>query len=212
MTNLPATVQLSTLSREIGDLTERLQPADGQMIAKHLLSLRKAGMAIPNGMKPEDLEAVYAYALSDVPAFGLRRAVEKIIKGEYPIKYGFMPLPPELAAMARAEARVLREDLARLRDKEAALAEIAKGPPKEPDRESIQRVKGLLSSFRSAHQEAKAMQRGQAVHEPMAPEKADRLARIMALPDAKEITAEQAAFRRKVAAEIDATGDREAAE
>lgn len=212
MTNLPATVQLSTLSREIGDLTERLQPADGQMIAKHLLSLRKAGMAIPNGMKPEDLEAVYAYALSDVPAFGLRRAVEKIIKGEYPIKYGFMPLPPEMAAMARGEARVLREDLIRLKERKASIEALSATPPAAVDENAKARIRSMLSGFRAAYREEKAAQRGMPVYEPLTPEKAEQMARMMALPDAKEITAEQAAYRRRVAAELNASTEQEAAE
>lgn len=200
------------MSLEITALTDRLAPADGETIAKHLLSLRKAGMAIPSGMKPDDLEPVYTYALSDVPAFGLRRAVEKIIKGEYQIKYGFMPLPPELAAMARAEARTLREDLSRLRAREATLADIAKGPPPEPDESTKERVRHLREQFKRFHAEQKAQERGVAIHEPMTPERAAHWEKIMALPDAKEISAEQQAFRRKVEMDVAAAEPKRAAE
>ncbi len=40
--------------------------------------------------------------------------------------------------------------------------------------------------------------------EPISPERADELARMLALPDASEVTAEQMAYRRKVQSEIEA--------
>lgn len=192
------------MNREIGALTEKLQPADGSAIAKHLLSLRKAGMSIPNGMKPDDLEAVYTYALSDVPAFGLRRAVEKIIKGEYQIKYGFMPLPPELAAMARAEAKATRDDLVRLREKEATLRDLAKKPDDRPDEAAKERMRQLLENFRIDTAAARVSMT--VPQEPMSNERAAYFEAIMDLrdkpggPDASE-----AAYRRKVNAEIEAS-------
>lgn len=203
MTNLPATVQLSTLSREIGELTERLAPAEPDAISKHLLSLRKAGMSIPSGMKPEDLEAVYTYALSEVPAYGLRKAVEKIIKGEYAIKYGFIPLPPELAAMARSEARVIREDLVRLREKQETLATIANGPAPEPDKDAIARVAKMRREFLQWHNDEKIANGKMMASQPMSEERIAMLEKISSLPDAKTISAEQQAYRRRVSAEIE---------
>ena len=213
MNNLPATVQLSTLSREIGALTEQLQPAEKDSIAKYLLSMRKAGMALPVGMSPSDLEAVYGYALSEVPSHGLKRAVEKIIKGEYEIERGFIPRPPELAAMARAEARVVREDLARLREKETTIRSLEEDKRDRPNEDAKARIRSILQQFRSDNENRKAKERGFVSHEPMSEEKAAHWLKIQALPDAKEITAEQQAFRRRIEMELPPSADsKEAAE
>lgn len=160
-------------------------------------------MSIPSGMKPEDLEPVYTYALSDVPAYGLRRAVEKIIKGEYAIKYGFIPLPPELAAMARAEARVIREDLRRLCEKHDTLATIANSKVQEPDKEAIARVAKMRREFLQWHHDEKIANGKMMAPQPMSEERIAMLERIASLPDAKTITAEQQAYRRRVSAEIE---------
>jgi len=211
MTNLPATVQLSTLSREIGALTDQLRPAEADAISKYLLSMRKAGMSVPTGMKPEDLESVYGYALSDVPAFGLKRAVEKIIKGEYPIKNGFIPLPPELAAMARAEAKTVRDDLTRLREKEATIRDLQNKP--EPASEDARaRVRSMLGRFRSEHEASKAQARGVVHQEPMTEDRAAYWGKIKDMKDADEVSAEQQAFRRKVDTDLSTVERREAAE
>lgn len=158
-------------------------------------------MALPNGMKAEDLETIYGYALSDVPAAGLKRAVEKIIKGEYPIKHGFMPLPPELAAMARAEAKTIRDDLVRLREKEASIREMNTAP--EPvSEESRQRVRSMLQQFKADHEAQKASQRGNVEPEPMADDKAEYWRKIEAMKDATNLDAEHMAFRRKIEMEM----------
>lgn len=199
MSNLPA--QISTLSREIGVLTEKLAPAGSDAIARYLLSMRKAGMAIPAGMKPDDLEPTYGYALADVPAYGLHRAVEKLLKGEYEIERGFIPRPPELAAMARSEAKVIRDDLARLRGRERTLKELSE-KPHEADEASKARVKALLANFRKSHADAKAKERGHPVHVPMSPEQAEYWSKISALPDAETISAENHEQRRKIGNEL----------
>ncbi len=198
--------QISNLNREIGALTEQLQPAQPDNIARHLLSMRKAGMALPVGMKPEDLEPVYGYALSEVPAYGLRRAVEKIIKGEYDIERGFIPRPPELAAMSRAEAKVVRDDLVRLREKMATLEDL-KHKPAAADEGAKARVRAILERFRAEHKAAKAQERGVVVHEPMTAEQAEYYAKINALKDAPNITAEQLAHRRKIGMELEKLAD-----
>ena len=197
MTNLPVTAQLSTLSQEIGALTAKLAPAESSSIASYLLSMRKAGMALTQGMKPEDLETVYGYALSDVPAVGLKRAVEKIIKGEYDIEHGFIPRPPELAAMARAEAKAIRDDLARLREKERTLRDL-QGQPAPVSEEARARVRSILKKFRAGHEAYRAEQRGNVVHEPMSEDKAEYWRKIEGLKDARHVDAEHLTFRRKI--------------
>lgn len=205
-------MQLSTLSREIGALTEQLQPVEKDSIAKYLLSMRKAGMALPNGMKPEDLEPVYNYALAEVPAYGLKRAVEKIIKGEYEIERGFIPRPPELAAMARAESKTVRDDLARLREKEATIKGMAEAKNDRPDEAAKERIRSMLGRFRVDNNARKAQARGIPVHEPMSPDRAEHWAKIQALKDAPEISAEQMAFRRKIEMDLSNNEMKRAAE
>ncbi|WP_250941060.1 hypothetical protein [Allorhizobium sonneratiae] len=189
------------MSQEIGVLTEQLKPVEQSGISKYLLSMRKAGMSLPPGIKPEDLEAVYGYALSDVPTFGLKRTVEKIIKGEYDIERGFIPRPPELASMARAEARTIREDLIRLREKERAIRELQVKP--EPiSEEARSRVRSILGRFRAGHEAQKAQQRGHAAPAPMSADKAEYWRKIEALKDAREVSTEQQAFRNKIQMEM----------
>lgn len=158
-------------------------------------------MALSQGMKPEDLETVYGYALSDVPAIGLKRAVEKIIKGEYNIEHGFIPRPPELAAMARAEAKAIRDDLTRLREKERTLRDLQEQPPPVSE-EARARVRSILKKFRADHEAYRAEQRGNVVHEPMSEEKAEYWRKIEAMKDSRFIDAEHIAFRNKIAKEM----------
>lgn len=169
-------------------------------------------MALPNGMKPEDLEPVYNYALSDVPSFGLRRAVEKVIKGEYEIERGFIPRPPELAAMARAEAKSVRDDIARLREKEATIKGMVEAKTDRPDEAAKERIRCMLGRFRAENTARRAQERGVIFHEPISPEKAEYWEKIQSLKDAPEITAEQQAFRRKISNDISATEMKRAAE
>lgn len=168
-------------------------------------------MTLPDGVKPEDLEAVYGYALSDVPAFGLKRAVEKLIKGEYDIRRGYIPKPPELAAMARAEAKVIRDDLTRLREKRATLLDLQK-KPQPVSQDSLDRVRAMLGRFRADQEASAARHRGEPVSEPMTDEKAEYWRRIEALRDAPEVSADQRAFRRKIEMDLPEAKMKDAAE
>jgi hypothetical protein len=206
MTNLPAT--LSTLQNEISVLTDRLKAATEEQVADAMRSLLAAGLSLPSSMDPEKAPAVYTYAITNVSAAGLRKAVSKLIRGEYEfLSKAFIPTPPELAAMARAETRSLSDDLARAKLK---LQSIAPPEPSKVDEAGKARIRSLLQQFRSDNENRKARERGIIVHEPMTPEKAAHWAKIQTLPDAPEITAEQQAFRRKIEMEI--PEHREAAE
>lgn len=189
------------MSQEIGALTAKLAPAEPASIASYLLSMRKAGLALPHGMKPEDLEAVYGYALSDVPACGLKRAVEKIIKGEYDIERAFIPRPPELAAIARAESKSFRDDLTRLRLKESTIKDL-QSKPQPISEDAKARVRSLLGRYRAETQAYKEQQRGYLAPEPMSDEKAEYWRKIEAMKDAPQVTAEQQQFRNKIHMEM----------
>lgn len=196
--NMPATV--STLTREIGALTERLAPAPRDLIAEAVDAMKRGGMMIPKGIAPADLLTEYSAALSSVPACGLIAAVSKIKRGEYEIDHAFMPRPAELAAMARMEARTVREDLARKRDTFETMTKAPTAPDRSPA--VMERVRARLDQFRQEHVAAKASAGGFVAPEPMTPERAAYWESIAALADAPNVTAEQMAFRRKIEKQI----------
>ncbi|WP_322882726.1 hypothetical protein U8C37_12640 [Sinorhizobium medicae] len=199
MTNLPAPAQLSTLNREISALTERLSPVREEAVLRSLEVMQAAGMSIPSGIDPNKLDAVYGYALEGVPNCGLAIATQKLIKGDYAgnpdILLGMIPKPPILAALAKAESRLAREDLARKREIAATLTH---QPPE------IDRSPEVMARVRARLNQTKAAAGGIVVQKSMSPERAEELARILALPDARSVSAEQMAYRRKIEMDLDA--------
>ncbi|RVE84782.1 hypothetical protein CN238_24335 [Sinorhizobium meliloti] len=166
--------------------------------------MQAAGMSIPAGIDPNKLDAVYGYALEGVPSCGLTIATQKLIKGDYAgnpdILLGMIPKPPILAALAKAESRLAREDLARKREIAATLTH----QPPEIDRspEVMARVRARLNQFRQEHAASKVATGAVLAPEPISSERADELARMLALPDARSVSAEQMAYRRKVEMDI----------
>lgn len=203
MTNLPAT--LSTLNAQISALTERLAPAQDEHVSEAIRSLLAAGLSLPGNMNPEKAPDVYAFALSKVSATGVRKAVAKLVRGEYDLKNrAFIPTPPEFADIARRETRELVDDLSRLKmHRESITFE-----PTVHDDETKARVRQLLKNFR-AETEA-AMSKNAEITEPLSDERAEYWRSIMALKDAETVTEEQKQFRRRIekrVADTDATAD-----
>lgn len=196
--SLPA--QQSTLQQQITALTKQLAPATFDEIDVVLNGLMDGGMMFPATIKAKDKIGEYRKAMSDCPSVGLRKVSVKLKRGEYDnVNLAFIPLPAELAAMARAEARTEREDRQRLRERAKAIEEQSARPePRDP--EMIARVKAARERYMARHADEKAM--GQAPEKPMDEERAAYLQQIMAMRDAPEISAEQAAFRRKAAFDI----------
>lgn len=196
--NLP--VALSTLTREISVLTEKLQPINDDQAGVAFRRLLMTGLSLPASMDAAKAPAIYAFALRNVSAEGLTRAVEKVIRGEYDsINRAFMPTPPELAALARGEERVLVNDMVRLKEKREAL--IAKPVEKDRSPEVMARVRALRQK---AKQELQASSQTGPVSEPLTDEKAEYWAKINALKDAGNVSAEQRAFRGKITADLQA--------
>lgn len=207
MTNLPAI--LSTLDQEITALTEQLQPSRPEFIAECLHKLKSGGMLVPKSISAAEFLNEYTIALNGVPIHGLMVAVAKLKRGEYPVPSDFMPLPAALAAMARAECRVMIDDIARLREKKNTLEFIA-APPEvttEERKRQVERVRDMRKNFLRQHQESKTATFA-AGHIPMDNDQADYWSKIQDLPDAKSVDADQAAFRRKIAGEIAAVEPR----
>jgi hypothetical protein len=199
--SLPA--KHSTLLQQITALTEQLAPAGPDEIAVCLNGLMNGGMMISASIQADNPVDEYRLALSGAPIAGLRKAFLKLKRGEYEnINYAFIPLPSELAAMARAEARVLREDRVRLQEKAEALNT---PKAKEISPEGRARIKGLLNVFRSEHAAAKAI--GTAPKEPMSEAKAEYYQKIMEMRDAPGVNREHEVFRNHISAEIEARKD-----
>lgn len=202
MTN--ALTTLSTLEQQITATTERLRPAGEDAVAKTLRSLQAAGLGLPSGMKPEDVTTVYSYALSGLSNDALNTAAKKLIRGEYPIeRKAFIPTPPELAAIVRAEARQITDDLIRMK----ATAESMKPKTVEQvSEEGRERVRKMLRDFRADHRTAKEAQRGVVVEADESPEQIDRWDKIIStLKDRHDMTPEQIAYRNAVAKRVEAS-------
>lgn len=200
MTNLPAT--LSTLNQQIAALNEKLVPVTGDHVARGIRSLLAAGLSLPSGMQADKAPEIYGYALAGVPAYGLQVAISKIIRGEYDINRAFVPSAPELAAIARAEARVIREDKVRLTERASAMTI----PKAEPVSEAgKQKIKSLLRGFRAKHSAAKSV--SSVPQEPMSDAKAEYYQKIMELRDAPEMNREHAMFRNHISQEIETRKD-----
>lgn len=191
MTNLPAT--LSTLNAQISAITERLAPAQDEHVAEAIRSLLAAGLSLPGNMNIDKAPDVYAFALSKVSATGVRKAVAKLVRGEYDLKNrAFIPTPPEFADLARRETRELVDDLSRLKlHRESITFE-----PTVHDDETKARVRKLLKNFRGETDAAKS--KNADATEPMSDERAEYWRSIMALKDAETVTEEQKQFRRRI--------------
>jgi hypothetical protein len=213
MTNLPAT--LSTLKQEIGALTDKLAPARPDFIAECIDKLKAGGMMVPKTIAATDFLREYTIALGGVPGYGLAVAVAKLKRGEYPdVKPDFMPLPAMLAAIARLETKLIRDDLVRLREKEATLQEAA-APREKTSEEQKERIRKLHAQFKAAHAESKAGERFNPIPADMTLEQLEYWEKIQAIKDASTITEEQHAMRRKIAASMAIAtkdGNKEAAE
>lgn len=199
--NLPATQQLSTLSREISVLNDQLVSARDDEIAQAIGFLIDAGLAYPSTIDIGKAIPIYCYALSGVPAFGLKRAVERLIKGEVTgVPLGLIPRPPEMAALARLEVRHLVDQRARSIETKRTLEENEQSQQEQRASrtpEAIARVKTMRENFKLQQAEMKNAAGGSVDHEPDE-ERAEHWAKINALPDASIVTAEQKAFRRRV--------------
>ncbi|MCA1440456.1 hypothetical protein I6F07_09565 [Ensifer sp. IC4062] len=135
------------MNEEIGRLADRLKPAGPERLAECLDALKRGGMAAPAAIAPADFLREYVLALSNVPACGLMAAIVKLKRGEYAtVNPAFMPLPAELAALARREALGVREDIARARAMAETLQALSR--PK-PSSESRARVRALHARFRA---------------------------------------------------------------
>lgn len=185
----------------ISDLTGQLQPLSDDGTIARVLSLHNAGLQWPPGLDGKVAPKVYGFALKGLPGEALKRAVTRIIRGEVPTVTRYMPTPPELAALVRAEARDLYADRGRLL---LALDSMETGKPMpERDQSAVDRVRQLVAGVKLAAIEARQNSgRGALPEEPASPEEVERLQKILDLPDVANVTAEHMAARRRASARI----------
>lgn len=196
---MPATMTPSTLTQEIGVLTDALRPAAAEAINNFIEDLNSRGFAYPTSISPEKVLEEYAAVLSRYSVGALSKARRKLRDGEFDKFRGFLPTPAEFAEIVRREQRVISEDLARAR---AKLEAITPEPAIEKTAEAKARVRALLGQFRASVAASKAQERGAVADDSVSPEMADMWAKIMDLPDAKEVGIEQIQYRNAVRAKL----------
>ncbi len=196
MTNLPATQ--STLETQITELSEQLKPCGPTSVAKALLSLANAGLSLPRGIKADKQDTVYAYALDGIPQHGLKRAVEKLIKGEFERKdYGSIPKPPELAKLAREEAATLQASLRTVKERVRQIDELRTFQAGRQRSELQQeRIQARVAEVRTMNLKVPNLEK-------IDGEKSEYFRRIMAFNDAPNVSEEHKIFRSRVAQEIE---------
>lgn len=190
----------STLQQQITAIADKLRPCGEEGAAKAIRTLRTGGMGLPSTIKAEDVNKVYSYALSGLSSEALTIACKKLVRGEYDIeRKSFIPLPPELAAMVRAEQRLISDDLARAR---ATLDSLKPAPVEQRSPEAQARVRALRLDYLNRHQEHKERNGLAPVADEFNDEKAAYFERIMSLKDAPFVSAEQVAERQKRSMQI----------
>jgi len=71
-------------------------------------------MPYPPGLDPSNAARVYLFALRGVSREAIKRTVQKIVQGDVPSALNFIPTPPALASLCKAEAREMWADRERL--------------------------------------------------------------------------------------------------
>lgn len=195
--NLP-----STLNRELSEVTERLQPASHDGIAAAILKLHRAGLSYPPGVDPVKAGDIYAFALKGVALEAIKRAMTKIIQGEIPGVRDFIPTPPALAAIVKAEASELWRHRERLL---LALDSVkAGGPGAEATPEAKARVRALVAGVRAAAADVREQERrGYQASVPLTHDQAEYFSKILALKDAPAVSADHMAARRFASKKIE---------
>lgn len=195
--NLPAVP--STTEQQIAALTAKLRPAEDHAIARIITGLLDFGFVVPASIPAKKFNDKYRYALQGISETALTITAGKLVRGEYAEQNtNFLPIPAEFAKLARREERPLRDDRMRLRERidGIAAASLARQTPKDP--ETVERIRALAAA---AVQGLKSVR--DVPVEPMTEERADELRRMLAIRDAGNLSAEQAAARRRAQADLD---------
>lgn len=150
--------QLSTLNEKISIANERLRPVSDDGIASAIIKLAGAGLSFPPSIRSDGAARVYQFALRGVSVEGLRRTIVKIVQGEHPQVRDFLPTPPALAAMVKAEERELWADRERLLSTKDAMEFKRPGGAKTDEekarvRAMVEGVKAHAAAIREDHRD-----------------------------------------------------------
>lgn len=197
--------RLSTLRQEISDLTERLSlKASDDAITARVLFLKRSGMKLPGDVDAEKIDRIYGFALKGCTADGLKTVTERLVQGGYPdLNPAFIPTPAELARLVRAEDTKAATARARAVEMVEAMKPDAPASAKVDDAARA-RIRAMVAGVKMAAKEARENSgRGAIPEAPITAEEADRISKILALPDAPNVTAEHMAARRRAEAKIE---------
>lgn len=194
------------MDRQITELAGKLERCTAEDVAKAINGLMEGGKLFPSSILSEKPIDEYRLALAGHSREALRTVYINLKRGFY-AEYNtdFLPIPARMAELVRNEQYKLVNDKARLREKRDAIAfteqKRAEGAYKDDGVKA--RIKAMVAEYRRAHEEQKALERGAPPEAPLTPERAAELEKMMALPDAINITAEQQAARRGVSNKIE---------
>ena len=188
------------MTRQIGELREKLARASDDAVTARILFLTRSGLKFPAEMDATKAAQIYAFALKGCSLEALKTVCERIVQGRVEGIRRFMPTSPELAALVRAEGAVLSSDLARATATLDAIQANTQQPP-VVDEAARRRVVAKLQDFRMNHKQRKAEENagGKII---LDHERAERMKAIMAMPDASEPTQEVLAYRRLIDAAL----------
>ncbi|PLU57739.1 hypothetical protein BMJ23_07370 [Sinorhizobium medicae] len=141
--------RISTLDREISIAASNLKPKAEEVLPQCLRLMLNVGMTLSPAIDQAMMIDAYRYAISGLPAAALQKATECLIKGDIERTARWcIPIPPELAAIARDEATSMYNDLRRMQETRDTLKDIAaRAQPK--DEASKTRVRALIAATKT---------------------------------------------------------------
>lgn len=140
----------------------------------------------------------------EYPTTLVSRVVDKFIRGEVSGQsFEFPPKPPMFSKALKAEPYAPEEQEAKRKEIRRSLNVghrfiEASGDIEKPTPEQKERVAKLLASFKQQTEINRGDDRGASQHQTMTPQRAEYWRKIAAIKDAKEVTEEHLANRRRV--------------
>lgn len=187
------------MGQEITDRPDYLTKATQAQIKQALASLSTLRTAKTEAAEFD--QASYLVALDGVSAWCLRASIKSILQGG--IGHGWYPSPPEWRIHCDKLMKPITEQLTRERREEAARQQAAEDRKRTAatNPQEAARVRAIYASFKQHHEREKIREQANLPAE-LPAERADRMRRILALPDAPGLTGEQISYRRVVEASL----------
>lgn len=142
----PLSISILTEQRTV--LAGQLAAASEDAIVSALIKMHRAGLAYPPQIDAKAAGKVYGFAMKGIAIEGLKRAIERFVRGEVAGQNpNFIPTPPAFAAEARRCAAELYADMARINE---TIATIEEGRLVKPKRtpEELERVRRMVATVK----------------------------------------------------------------